>query len=380
MDWRRENINWKEVYDRGILREGNFSRMHRVMKKAGRGETIRIAFLGGSITAGAAATTPQTCYAYLVYSWWQKRFPDCKMEYINAGVGATNSKFGVARVGEDVLARQADVIFTEFAVNDSDEELFQETYEGLIRKILLDQKEPALFLTHNAFYHDGHNTQRIHSQIGNYYDLPMVSIKESLYEEICRGNFTNTEISADDLHPNDLGHAMIAGVITNLLDKIYTAVMVDGYRDPGFQVPEKAVTRNRYFSSERFHNTNTCPESKGFVKDETDRQNVWDVFRYGWSAFEAGSRISFEVNAEHGMIAVQYRKYAEHPAPRAIAVIDGEESQAVLLDGNFEETWGDCLYLQDIMIDGTAGMHMVEIVLTEPIENKEFYLASVITA
>lgn len=29
------------------------------------------------------------------------------------------------------------------------------------------------------------------------------------------------DISTDHLHPNDLGHQLVAGVITHLLDKIY---------------------------------------------------------------------------------------------------------------------------------------------------------------
>jgi hypothetical protein len=38
-------------------------------------------------------------------------------------------------------------------------------------------------------------------------------------------------------------------------------------------------------------------------------------------------------------------------------IIDGDEENAVILDANFNETWGDCLYLQDIVVTGTLGKH-----------------------
>ncbi|MBP1756913.1 MAG: hypothetical protein H6Q59_3311, partial [Firmicutes bacterium] len=86
----------------------------------------------------------------------------------------------------------------------------------------------------------------------------------------------------------------------------------------------------------------------------------------------------FEV--EGTIISVQYRKYAVHPAPVAKLVIDREEEKTVILDANFDETWGDCLYLQDIRVDLAPGKHVVEITIMDEVPEKAFYLASVITA
>jgi acyl-CoA thioesterase I len=61
------------------------------MKKAVRKEDIVVGFFGGSITIGALSSIPKTCYAYLVYDWWVKKFPNCAIKYINAGIGATTS-------------------------------------------------------------------------------------------------------------------------------------------------------------------------------------------------------------------------------------------------------------------------------------------------
>lgn len=311
MDNKLEITELKEIFDRGIINTGNLTRMNRVMKKAMAGEAVTIGFIGGSITAGAMSSTPQTCYAFLVYSWWKDTFPMSAVSYVNAGVGATTSKFGVARVEEDLLQQSPDIVIVEFSVNDSDNDLFQETFEGLIRKILLYQTEPALLMFNNVFYHTGVNAQRVHNQIGKFYDIPIVSMKESIYTEIEKGNILASEISPDNLHPNDLGHKIVAGLLINRLDQIFDAAQ-NNIIAGSYSVSENTVTANRYFDSIRRSGKNTNPKLNGFTKDEAIKENQWDVFKNGWVGGSKGSSICFEV--EGSMISVQYRKYAKHPA------------------------------------------------------------------
>ena len=97
-------------YKRGISNLGNPNRILHVMARAMRGETLRIGFIGGSITQGSLSSAPDTCYAYLVYQWWCKTFPKAEVTYINAGIGGTTSQFGVARVEEDLLAKKPDFV------------------------------------------------------------------------------------------------------------------------------------------------------------------------------------------------------------------------------------------------------------------------------
>src|SRR5699024_2376271 len=115
----------------------------------------------------------------------------------------------------------------------------------------------------------------------------------------------------------------------------------------------------------------------GFNKD-LEIKEEWDVFRYGWTGNKKGSRISFEVEAS--FISIQYKKYAKHPAPIATVIIDGDKDNNIILDGNFDEDWGDCLYLQDIMVAGEPGIHTVDIEIIQEALGVKFYLASIITA
>lgn len=60
--------------ENAIANRGNLYRLKQFLERAKRGEKLNIGFIGGSITMGCAATTPQKAYAWLIYEWFQKNF------------------------------------------------------------------------------------------------------------------------------------------------------------------------------------------------------------------------------------------------------------------------------------------------------------------
>lgn len=369
-------------YEKGMVFLGDDSRIQNCMLKAKKGEQVKLAFLGGSITQGCLSSTPETCYAYLTYQWWKEQFPEAEMTYINAGIGGTTSHLGVGRVQEDVLSYDPDFVIVEFSVNDPDEDAhFQETYEGLIRQILSWKSHPALLLVHNVRYDDGGNAEGIHRPVGAHYNLPSVSVKPVIYRAVSEGRITAREVTQDDLHPNDLGHAMVAKTITTYLEKVKERT--DSLKEEPVIHSElpAPMTVNGYENARRLRNDALMPlEQKGFVKDETPQSCVADCFKKGFRAENAGDKISFEVSG--ASIAVQYRKTVRRPAPVARLILDGDHEHSVELDGNFTEEWGDCLYLETVMEHGTPGKHFVEIEIAESPEDRkeDFYLVSLIVA
>ncbi len=159
---------------------GDVTRLKHLMARAFRGERLNIGFIGGSITQGSLATSPERCYAYLVYEWWRGNFPKSEFTYINAGIGGTTSQLGVARADEDLLSKEPDFVIIEFSVNDESTEHFLETYEGLVRKVYGAKTAPAVLLVHNVCYDTGANAQVMHAQIGRHYDLPSVSMQSTI--------------------------------------------------------------------------------------------------------------------------------------------------------------------------------------------------------
>ena len=231
-------------YERGISNPGNLYRMKKLMARAEAGETLNIGFLGGSITQGCLASAPELCYAYRVFQWWEKTFPQAKFHYINAGIGGTTSHFGTARAESDLLSHKPDFVIIEFSVNDESTEFFRETYEGLVRRVWQDENEPAVMLVHNVYYNNGGNAQIMHGQIARHYQLPAVSMQSSIYPEVVAGRIPNREITEDDLHPNDKGHELVASVITYALDKIRMAQTDD--EEPEFPAPLTQNMRKQF--------------------------------------------------------------------------------------------------------------------------------------
>ena len=177
-------INMDTLIERSIVNLGNLDKIKEVMDRAKHGQDITIGFIGGSITMGSVSSTPKTCYAYHVYSWWKTTFPESKVHYVNGGIGGTTSYFGVARVEEDLLKYYPDFVVVEFSVNDTEWDHFKETYEGLLRRILKSDSNPAVLIVNSVFYNTGMNVESSHNFIGKYYHLPIISMKRSIFEEV----------------------------------------------------------------------------------------------------------------------------------------------------------------------------------------------------
>lgn len=362
-------------YENGIRNIGNTARLKDAFRRAENGEALTIAFLGGSITQGSLASKPELCYAARVFKWWEESFPKAKFTYINAGIGATDSQFGCARAAEDVLDYEPDVISVEYAVNDENTPHYMETYEGVVRKLLSAKNCPAVYTFYNVCYDTGSSAEEIHSKIAEYYGLPAFSMKSTIYPLLTSGEITNREITPDDLHPNDLGHEMVASVITYGLEKIRSGETAD--KTPS-SLPAP-LTANAYEDSIRFRNKNAdIVSNAGWIADNEKQDHITDIFKNGWTATEKGAKISFKVTGT--CIGVQYRRTIQLPAPVAVAKVDGEIKAT--LDGNFDETWGDKLCLDTLLAHGNGGEHIVEIEITEthPDDKLPFYLVSVIAS
>lgn len=364
--------------EKGLINRGNWHRIKECMKKAKKGGTIKIGFLGGSITQGSLSSTPETCYAYLVYDWWKNKFPKAEAVYINGGIGGTTSQFGVSRVKDHVLKYEPDFMLVEFAVNDDNTDFFMETYEGLIRKVLSDDCKPALMLMNNVKYDDGLNAEDMHLAVAKAYDVPMVSMKHTIWPEVESGRIPNREITPDDLHPNDAGHALVAEVITTFLEQVYVDLETEEAPAAYESTMPAPITTNAYEDSVRYQNHNYDAKLEGFEPDMQEQKHITEFFRNGWTAWKEGDKISFTISCSG--IAVQYRKSVNQPTPIARVVIDGKEDEAMLLDGNFEETWGDCLYIDTVKRHIQPGEHTIEVTITEAHENDvvPFYLVSII--
>lgn len=372
----------------------NMTRLKNLMKRAAHGESLVIGFLGGSITQGSLSSTPETCYAYLVYEWWKQSFPKATFSFVNGGIGGTTSHYGGARAWKDVLCYRPDFVTVDFSVNDDASEFFEETYEGTLRRLLTAPSAPAVVVLNNVFYDTGKNAQDYHNRIASHYGIPHVSIKDTIYPHIESGEIVRADITPDNLHPNDKGHRLVADEICKLLDSIKAEVekeeKLTGENTTGKNAknePEREativlptpLTANAYEHSRLIQIQDNEAILEGFQVDPIEKKGMLDIFKNGWTATHTNDKISFEI--ECSCLAVQYRKSVQQPVPKAKAVIDGDEELAVILDGNFTEDWGDCLYLEPLLHHAEKKVHRLEITVTNA-ENivRPFYLVSLIVS
>lgn len=358
------------------MSQANFARLRRCMRRAQQGAELTIGFFGGSITQDCAATVHENCYAWRVFKWWGKTFPTAQFHYVNGGIGGTSSHFGAARAVSDLLMYQPDFVVVDFSVNDIENELRQETYEGVLRQILSWPSAPAVVLLNNIYYDTGYTDQDCHNELGDWYGLPHVSVRDTIYQRMLAGEYAREQLTADGLHPNDFGHELLAGEIIRLLAEVKNR-MNEPEEDRALPAP---LTANSYEHARRLTIREASPALSGFRADPEEKSGHLDCFKNGWIGQKPGDSIRFEVDAS--CIAVQYRKTIRRPALAAQLVLDGDTDHPVLLDGNFDQDWGDCLYLEPVLHRGRQGTHTVELTIldTQAERPTPFYLLSLIIA
>ena len=80
---------------RSVHVAGDFARFEHVWARLDRGEPVRIAVIGGSITQGAGASKPDRRWGETFCAGWRRAFPKAKIDFVNAGIGATGSDIGL---------------------------------------------------------------------------------------------------------------------------------------------------------------------------------------------------------------------------------------------------------------------------------------------
>ena len=99
------------------------------LAKLRAGGTVRVAYLGGSITEANPGWRAMT------FAGLRARFPQATLVEINAAISGTGSDYGACRLAGDVLARKPDLLFVEFRVNGCAAAGFgQQSVEGIIRQ------------------------------------------------------------------------------------------------------------------------------------------------------------------------------------------------------------------------------------------------------
>jgi hypothetical protein len=209
--------------------------------KLKQGKSVRIAYLGGSITA-QAGWRPKTL------NWFREQFPAADISEINAAIGGTGSDLGVFRLQQDVLDHKPDLLFVEFAVNDggASPHRIHQAMEGIVRQtIRADARTDICFVytlvggwTETLRQGKFPRAASAMEAIADYYGIPSIhmGLKVALLEGqgklIFQAAKPKTEaekqalgdkilFSPDNVHPyTDTGHELYLQAVVRAMDQI----------------------------------------------------------------------------------------------------------------------------------------------------------------
>lgn len=199
-----------------------------VLAKLDRGDPVRIAYFGGSITAASG-------WRVKTLEWFRRTWPDAEVAETNAAIGGTGSDLGVFRCGRDVLDPRPDLVFVEFAVNDggAPPEQIRRTMEGIVRQVWRADPDTDICFVYTlhvgmaADYARGlcPRSTSAHERIAERYGIPSVDVALRISELEREGKLVyqvaggeaapggKIAFSNDGVHPLDAGHEIYAEVV-----------------------------------------------------------------------------------------------------------------------------------------------------------------------
>ena len=247
------------------------------------GELV-VAFLGGSITGGAGATSKDYRFSTLVTNYFKEKYPNKTVIEHNAGVGGTGSKTGNVRLEKDIIAAKPDIVFVEFAVNDQNpsEEIRNERagyYEDVISRLIKLEKQPVIIPVFSPSYKTGYpttggdtekyNASYLQQRIADNYGIETIDFASYVGKLYADGVWTDWRKNfPDGTHPNDATYKAYADYIISCLEtspeKYYKKIASTAQRimpESGYDSPELIL-----FNSDRIKYTGDW-QKKTYGKD-----------------------------------------------------------------------------------------------------------------
>jgi len=313
---KEQEVFRNEWIERSLIGTGNNKRIKSAIAKSRQGEPVTIAYLGGSITEGHSAGANGN-FATLSCEGFSRTYgTGSNAACVNAGMSGTPSLIGLIRVERDILRHRPDIVFVEFAVNDSRDSVSMTAFESLLIRLLGSESKPAVVLLFTVT-ETGYSAQNEMELVGERLGLPMISVKDAILPEIRAGRMTWRDYSEDNTHPNANGHLLIADLIKFFYE---TVNREDEDEDEGERIASARVYGDE-FRGMRLLESSDAPilALGGYEPAKTIPQ-----FPNGWtrSAEASGDGFAMELTCRSLFLV-----YMESKEPRTGAVdlfVDGE--------------------------------------------------------
>ena len=270
--FKLSDSNYQAMVEKTIVNTGNNARLKAVLAKIHRGDKVKVAAIGGSVTEGAGPEKFTDGYAYQFYRALKAKYAPgdgSSVSFNNAGLSGTGSLLGVVRYDQDVVkvcGGAPDLLIIEFAVNDNGDVLCQRSFEAIMRTAMLANPECAVIAIYAVASYGNTSAQKI--PVSNHYAIPHVNMLEVVNKAIADKVFTKEQYLTDYAHPTYEGHQFMCDCLMALIDKMDKAAKDSEQHVPASCFKEPALYgMKRIFPSNK--DANVKIERGDFT--ETDR-------------------------------------------------------------------------------------------------------------
>ncbi|KAJ3876343.1 hypothetical protein F5051DRAFT_411844 [Lentinula edodes] len=230
--------------------EGSNARLKRVIRKLRSGHKIKIGIVGGSVSKGHGLKDRRDNWSYIYAEYIRETFAQAtssnasnvEVELINGSVSGTITQY-METCYREHIPEDVDLVIIELAINDQRLEYLAKGYENLIRSIFALPQRPAVIsvqvmaLMFQTITMGGD----LHTAVAEYYDTPIISIRNVLLPHILRS--TQLNHSDDSLEHYWFGHDIVGGLdlrhvgknghrmLADLLASFTSRVACEGWRE-----------------------------------------------------------------------------------------------------------------------------------------------------
>lgn len=328
-----------------------------VFRRAAAGAPLRVVVIGGSITQDGKGW---------IGEWLENTFPKSPVLVHNVGMSATGSALGVFRLRRDVIARQPDLVFLEFAVNDGgmgDERTIR-YLESIVVRLKNLPRPPAVVFLETAAKNKSNRAR--HHAVANHYGLLEIDLQVALDSHLSQNRIPWESLMGDSVHPNRKGHAFYGKVIAEKLTPF--AERARKSPDPNASVsgtlPEPMSAEPLLLDADM----QTFPEKKGWVRTFSVG-HWWDMFLLG-TVRSTGKKAEMHLPFRGTAVGVMFAMSPKYG--KFLASVDGAFPKEIRTNTRYG-------YSVVILADNLApGEHMLSIQVPEG-ENP-VHLAYLLTA
>ncbi|MBQ3900470.1 MAG: S-layer homology domain-containing protein, partial [Clostridia bacterium] len=243
---------YSEMLRMSVVNKRNTARLYLALEKGIATGSLTAAYIGGSITEGASAGE-DACYARVSANWLElhvapTHYDGCvvqSLNYVNAGISGTDSALGCARFERDVLSKDPDIVFIEYACNDDPgNQVVRESFESMTRTALSAENGPAVVFVYS---YPGYGNIPFMDTVAEKYGIPVVDVSAAITYGIEQGEFTMNDFCSDGVHPDEWGSHMMSDMIVEMFKTALTDWSgVDQAEAAITVVPEDTLTGARF--------------------------------------------------------------------------------------------------------------------------------------